>query len=233
MEESPNTRLTIRAWAEDDRPREKLQLKGRTALSHAELIAILIGSGNQEETAVELSKRILKSVNSKLKDLGKCSVSDLTKFKGIGEAKAISIVAALELGRRRREEEGLERLKISSSKDVYEHFHGKLADLRYEEFWVLFLDRANKVIGNSKISQGGVSGTVVDPKVLFKQAIEHLASGIILCHNHPSGNLKPSEADIKLTKKLRSAGDTLDIPVLDHLIVTEEGYFSFADESML
>jgi len=228
-----NTRLTIRAWAEDDRPREKLMLKGRAALSDAELIAILIGSGNQEETAVELSKRILNSVNFKLKDLGKSSVSELIKFKGIGEAKAISIVAALELGRRRRDEEGMEKVKIGSSKDVFEHFHGTLGDLQHEEFWVLLLDRANKVIGRSKISQGGVSGTVADPKLIFKKAIEQLASGIILCHNHPSGNLKPSEADIKLTKKLKSAGDSLDIPVLDHLIVTDEGYFSFADESLL
>lgn len=226
-------RLTIPAWAEDDRPREKLLLKGRAALSDAELIAILIGSGNQNETAVELSRRILNSVDGQLKGLGRCSVKDLIKFKGIGEAKAISIVAALELGRRRREEEGIEKVKITTSKDVYEHFHGAIGDLAYEEFWILLLDRANKVIGRYKISQGGVSGTVADPKIIFKHAVEQLASSIVLCHNHPSGNLKPSEADIKLTKKLKEAGKHLDIPILDHIIVTEAGYYSFADENLL
>jgi len=227
------TRLTIPSWAEDDRPREKLLAKGRAALTNSELIAILIGSGNQEESAVELSKRILDSVDQKLKELGRCSVMDLTKFKGIGEAKAISIVAALELGRRRRDEEGVEKEKIGSSRDVYVHFQGTLGDLEHEEFWILLLDRANRVICKAKISQGGVHGTVADAKIIFRKAIEHLAAGIILCHNHPSGNLKPSEADIKLTKKLKSAGNDLDIPVLDHIIVAEEGYFSFADENLL
>lgn len=226
-------RLSIPAWAEDDRPREKLLAKGRAALSDAELIAILIGSGNQEETAVELSKRILASVDFKLKDLGKLSVKDLIKFKGIGEAKAISIVAALELGRRRRDEEGVEKVKISSSKDVYEHFHGTLADLPYEEFWILLLDRSNKVLGKTKVSQGGVAGTVADPKIIFKFALEHLASYVILCHNHPSGNLKPSQSDVQLTKQLKEAGNHLGIPVIDHIIVTEAGYYSFADENML
>jgi DNA repair protein RadC len=224
---------SIKNWAEDDRPREKLLLKGKLALSDAELIAILIGSGSREQTAVELSQEILKSVDCKLNELGKLSVNDLMKFKGIGEAKAITIVSALELGLRKREETIEEKKKIGSSKDVYELFYKSMADLPYEEFWILLLNRANKIINKMCISRGGVSGTVTDLRLIFKPAIESLASSIILCHNHPSGNLKPSDADIKITKQCVETGKVMDIPVLDHIIVTESSFFSFADEGLI
>ena len=220
----------IRSWAEDDRPREKLLLKGRAALSDAELIAILIGSGSADETAVGLSKRILSSLHNQLSQLAKLSVKDLTQFKGIGEAKAISIIAALELGRRRKDTETSKRIKITGSQSVFDVVYPHLGDLNHEEFWVIFLNRANEVIGKENISKGGVSGTIVDPKVVFKQAVQFPASAIILAHNHPSGNLKPSQADHQLTKKLKEAGNALDIPVLDHLIIGERDYFSFVDE---
>ena len=222
----------IRSWAEDDRPREKLLLKGKAALSDAELIAILIGSGSASETAVDLSKRILQSLNNQLSELGKLSVKDLTKFKGIGEAKAISIIAALELGRRRKDSEPEKRIKITDSRSAFEVVYPNLGDLNHEEFWVIFLNRANEVIGKESVSRGGVSGTVVDPKVVFKLAVQYPASAIILTHNHPSGNLKPSRADHQLTKKLKDAGNSLDIPVLDHLIIGERDYFSFVDEGV-
>jgi len=225
--------LSIKAWAEDDRPREKLLSKGRSALSDAELIAILIGSGTKEESAVALSQKILSSVNNNLNELGKLSVNDLMKFKGIGEAKAISIVAALEMGRRRREDAPVKRKKITSSKDVFEVFYNQMSDLPQEEFWVLTLNRANKVIDKHNVSKGGVSGTVADTRVIFKFAVENLASSIILCHNHPSGNIKPSTSDIDLTKKLKAAGQLLEIPVLDHLIIGENAFYSFADEGVL
>ena len=227
------TKLTIKAWAEEDRPREKLLLKGRTALSDAELIALLIRSGNVNVSAVDLSKEILWSVDNKLSELAKLSVKDLMKHKGVGEAKAISIAAALELGRRRREEEGIRKKKITSSRDVYAILGPRLEDLGHEEFWILLLNRANMIIGRHEISKGGVSGTVADSKIIFKHALENLASSIILCHNHPSGNLKPSEADIKTTEKLKQAGVIMDIPILDHIIVADSGYFSLADEGLL
>jgi DNA repair protein RadC len=222
----------IRSWAEDDRPREKLLLKGRAALSYAELIAILIGSGSADETSVSLSKRILSSLGNKLSQLAKLSVRDLTQFKGIGEAKAISIIAALELGRRRKKTEPDKRVKITDSQTAFEVVYSNMGDLYHEEFWVIFLNRANEVLGKENISKGGVSGTVVDPKVVFKQAVQFPASAIILAHNHPSGNLEPSSADHQLTKKLKEAGKALDIPVLDHLIIGERDYFSFVDESV-
>lgn len=225
--------LSIKHWAEDDKPREKLMLKGRTSLSDAELIAILISTGTKEETAVDLSKRILNSVQNDLNALGGLSIKDLTKFKGIGEAKAISIAAALELGRRRKESERKEKPLVRSSKDAFEYIYPFLADLSHEEFWVLNLNRANRIVSHIHISKGGVAGTVVDAKVVYKHAIEQLASGLILCHNHPSGNLKPSEADIQLTQKLKEAGKFLEINVLDHLIIGEQKYFSFADEGLL
>lgn len=225
--------LTIKAWAEEDRPREKLLSKGRHSLTDAELIAILIGSGTRKETAVELSKRILNEAENNLNTLGKLSVNDLMKFKGIGEAKAITIVAALELGRRRKESEVIKRDKITSSKDVFDILSPVFQDLPHEEFWVLLLNRSNSVIKRESVSRGGVAGTVVDSKIIFKSAIENLASSIILCHNHPSGNLKPSEADIKLTKKIKEAGTLLDIPVLDHIIITDSAYYSFADEGIM
>lgn len=223
----------IRSWAEEDRPREKLMLKGRTVLSDAELIAILIGSGTRELSAVDLAKLILKSVGNNLNELAKLSVKDLSKFKGIGEAKAISIVAALEVGRRRKEQDRPERVRITCSRDVYEEIKPHLLDKQHEEFWILLLNRANEVIRPMQISSGGISGTVADPRLIFKHALDQLASAIILIHNHPSGNLTASQADKELTRKLKEAGRLLDIPVLDHLIFTDRSYLSFADEGML
>lgn len=225
-------KLGIKMWAEEDRPREKLLEKGRHVLTEAELVAILIGSGSRDETAVELSKRILASVGNNLNDLGKLNVNELTKFKGIGEAKAISVMAAMELGRRRRETEVVKREKITTSKDVFDIMKPIMIDLPHEEFWLLVLNRANMVIKKEMISRGGVAGTVVDTKIIFKSAVENYASSIIICHNHPSGNLKPSEADIKITKNIKDAGKLMEIPLLDHLVITESGFYSFADEGM-
>ncbi|NCP44886.1 MAG: JAB domain-containing protein [Flavobacteriales bacterium] len=226
-------KLNIKAWAEEDRPREKLLSKGKGALSDAELIAILISSGSRNETAVELSKRILSSIGNDLNKLGKLSISDLKQFKGIGEAKAISIVAALELGRRRKDTDGEEKKAINSSKDAYNTVIDVLSDLPHEEFWVLYLNRKNCVIKRNNISKGGLAGTVADAKIIFKEAINQLASSIILCHNHPSGNLQPSQADIQLTKKMKETGLIMDVPVIDHIIVGDGKYFSFADEGLI
>jgi len=231
--ESNKEYFPIPEWAEDDRPREKLLLKGKQSLSDAELIAILIGSGSKSESAVDLSKRILKDSRDNLIELSKLGVKELMKFKGVGEAKGISIIAALELGKRRRGAEALEKKKITSSHDVFEYFSGILGDSNYEAFYILLLNRANKVIREIMISEGGFSGTVADPKKIFKIALEYNASGLILCHNHPSGNIQPSDADIKLTRKLRNAGEMLDLPVVDHIILGEENYYSFADENTL
>lgn len=234
MKDSYNlSKLTIKNWSEEDQPREKLMLKGKSALSNAELIAILIGSGNTESSAVELSKQILESVNNNLAELGKKSIHDLMKFKGIGEAKAIAILAALEIGRRRKETEGIEKSKVSSSKDAYNYMYEILSDLQHEEFWVLFLNQANLIIKKERISAGGVTGTVVDARMIFKMGVEQLACGIILLHNHPSGNKTPSESDKRLTHKLKEAGKLLDVPVLDHIIFTDNSYFSFADEGLI
>lgn len=225
--------LGIKSWAEEDRPREKLLDKGRHILTEAELIAILIGSGNRDETAVELSKRILSSTGNNLHELGKLNVTELMKFKGIGEAKAISIIAALELGRRRKETELVKREKVITSKDVFEIMKPSMMDLPHEEFWLLMLNRASSVIKKELISRGGVSGTVVDAKIIFKTAVEQYASSIIICHNHPSGNLKPSDADIRLTKNIKEAGKIMEISLLDHLIISEKGFYSFADEGII
>jgi DNA repair protein RadC len=225
--------ISIKDWADDDRPREKLLIKGKGALSDAELIAILIASGNRDESAVELSKRILQSLGNNLNGLAKLSVNDLIKFKGIGEAKAISIIASLELGRRRRTADVLEKDNIGGSKDAFKVLQLKLEDLPHEEFWVMLLNRANKVIDTKLVGRGGVSSTVVDSKVIFSFALESLASGIILAHNHPSGNLKPSNSDIRLTKKLVDAGKIMEVPILDHIIVGDNDYFSFADEGLI
>ncbi|WP_128543669.1 RadC family protein [Larkinella soli] len=222
----------ISTWAEEDRPREKLMLKGKAALSDAELIAILINSGSPEVSAVDLAKIILQSVGNDLNRLAKQSVKDLSKFRGIGEAKAVTIVAALEIGRRRKSEERPARNRITSSRDAYDEVKAHLLDKPHEEFWVILLNKANEVVKLVQISSGGVSSTVADPKLIFKQAIEHLASAVILAHNHPSGNLKPSQADLDLTRKLKEAGRLLEIPVLDHLIVSDHGYLSFADEGL-
>jgi DNA repair protein RadC len=219
--------FSIKNWAEDDKPREKLILKGKQALSDAELVAILIGSGSRNESAVSLSKRILASVDNNLNALGKLSLKQLMEFKGIGEAKAISIAAALELGRRRRAEETLELKKITSSKAVFEIMQPLIGELPHEEFWVLFLNNSNKVIYKSQLSKGGIMGTVVDTRILFKMALEHNATSLILAHNHPSGKLEASDADKEITKKLK-----LDIRILDHIIVTERGYLSFQDEGI-
>ena len=226
-------KITIKLWAEEDRPREKLSLQGRRSLSDAELIAILIGSGSRNESAVELSKRILHNCNNDLNSLGKLNIQDLSKFKGIGDAKAISIIAALELGRRRKETARQHQVLVHSSKDAYEAIKSQFTDLNHEEFWILLLNRANKITSRQLISKGGQAGTVADPKIIFNTALQNHASSVILAHNHPSGNLKPSQADIDLTRKLKSAGAFLDIPVLDHLIITDTGFFSFTDEGML
>ncbi|MBK0370967.1 RadC family protein [Flavobacterium agrisoli] len=222
----------ITHWSEDDRPREKLMLKGKAALSDAELIAILIGSGNRNESAVDLSKRILSSVNNNLNALGKLNIQQLMNFKGIGEAKAISIIAATELGRRRRAEDSEELTKITSSKAVFEIMQPIIGELPHEEFWILFLNNSNKVLSKSQQSKGGITGTMVDVRLVFKQALEIGATAIILCHNHPSGTLIASDADRQITKKIKTAGESLDVKVLDHLIITETKYFSFVDEGI-
>lgn len=224
---------TIKTWALDDRPREKLIAKGKIALSNAELIAILIGSGNRNESAVALSKRILQSVNDKINELAKLSTEQLMTFKGVGEAKAIAILTALELGKRRQLETALEKPKITSSKDVFNLMQPIIGDLAHEEFWVLFLNNSNKVLAKIQVSKGGLTATIVDVRLLFKRALELASVGMIVCHNHPSGKLQPSNSDIQLTKKIKEAGLTLDIKLLDHLIVTEKAYFSFADDGIL
>ena len=224
--------FSIKNWSQDDQPREKLLYKGKSALSDAELVAILIGSGNREESAVALCKRILSSTDN-LSALGKMSIKQLTAFKGIGEAKAISIIAALELGRRRRGEEALQKKKITSSKSVFELMQPIIGELEHEEFWIIYLNNSNKVIHKNQLSKGGITGTLVDVRLVLKNALEVGALGLILAHNHPSGTLKPSEADKNITQKLKTAAESLDIKVLDHLIITEKAYFSFADENVL
>lgn len=224
--------LPITNWSEDDKPREKLMLKGKSVLSDGELIAILIGSGSRNESAVDLSKRILASVDNNLNALGKLSIAQLMNFKGIGEAKAISVIAALELGRRRRSEEVVELTKVSSSKVVFEVMQPIIGELPHEEFWVLFLNNSNKILFKTQLSKGGMTGTIVDVRIVFKLALEQNATSIILTHNHPSGKLQASDADIQITKKIKTAGQQLDIPVLDHIIITENGYFSFVDEGI-
>jgi DNA repair protein RadC len=227
-----NSFFPITNWSEDDKPREKLMLKGKSVLSDAELIAILIGSGSRNESAVDLSKRILASVDNNLNALGKLSLSQLIQFKGIGEAKAISIIAALELGRRRRGEDAVELKKITSSKIIFEIMQPIIGELPHEEFWIIYMNNSNKVIAKSQLSKGGITGTLVDVRIVFKSALEMGATALILCHNHPSGTLIPSDADKQITRKLKLAGDSLEIKVLDHLIIIENSYFSFADEGI-
>ncbi|MFN8255347.1 MAG: DNA repair protein RadC [Bacteroidales bacterium] len=228
-----NKKLKITDWAPEDRPREKLLSKGIQSLTDAELLAIIIGSGNTEETAVELCKRILNDVSNNLNELGKFTITGLQEYKGIGEAKAISIVAALELGKRRKISEILDKKQISSSKDAFELFVSIIGDLPYEEFWIIYLNRSNKITGKEKISQGGISGTVIDNRIILKNALERLASGIIICHNHPSGNRQPSKQDLEITKKLSEAAKLFDINLLDHIIIANHDYLSFADEGLL
>ncbi len=222
----------ITNWSEDDKPREKLMLKGKSALSDAELIAILIGSGSRNESAVGLSKRILASVDNNLNALGKLTLQQLMNFKGIGEAKAISIISAMELGRRRRAEEAVELKKIASSKMIFDIMQPIIGELPHEEFWVLYLNNSNKVLSKSQQGKGGITGTVVDVRLVFKTALEIGATALILCHNHPSGTLIPSDADKLITRKLKAAGQNMDIQVLDHVIITENGFYSFNDEGI-
>ncbi|WP_034043259.1 RadC family protein [Wocania ichthyoenteri] len=232
MSEKPSS-FSIKNWAQDDQPREKLLYKGKSALSDAELVAILIGSGNREESAVALCKRILASTGNNLSELGKLSVEQLMEFKGIGEAKAITITAAMELGRRRRGEDALEKNKITSSTSVFELMQPIIGELQHEEFWIIYMNNSNKVIQKNQLSKGGITGTLVDVRLVLKNALQLGATGLILTHNHPSGTLKPSEADKQITQKLKAAAESLDIKVLDHLIITEKAYFSFADEAFL
>ncbi len=228
-----STSFSIKNWSDDDKPREKLVQKGKSILSDAELIAILIGSGSRNESAVELSKKILASVNNNLNELGKLSINQLMQFKGIGEAKAVTIVAALEMGRRRRGEDALKITKISSSKHVFELLQPQIGELPHEEFWIVYLNNSNKVMHKSQLSKGGITGTLVDVRLVLKQALELGAVGLILAHNHPSGTSRPSIADKAITAKLKNAAEALDIKVLDHLIITQKEYFSFADNNIL
>lgn len=232
MQEKPNT-FSIKHWSQDDRPREKLRDKGRSTLSNAELVAILIGSGNRDESAVDLCKRILASVDHSLNALGKLPLKKLMKFKGIGEAKAITIAAALEIGRRRRSEINSTLKKISSSDDIFELMQPLLGELPHEEFWILYLNNSNKVLQKQQLSKGGISGTLVDIRLVLKNALQLGATSLILCHNHPSGTLLPSKADKNITLKIKQAAQTLDITILDHIIITEHSYFSFADENLI
>jgi len=234
MSDTELKNLPINLWAEDDRPREKMLLKGAHALSDAELLAILIATGTRELSAVDLGKKILALTGNQLNELGKLSIKDFKKVKGIGEAKAITIAAALELGRRRKLDESKQAHQfITSSKQAADYFLPLLSDLKHEEFWVGYLNRRHKIIELKKVSEGGVAGTVADPKIIFKHAVELLASSIILAHNHPSGNLSPSEADKHLTKKLVQGGKMLDILVVDHLIISDQRFYSFADEGLM
>ena len=232
MQEKPPS-LAIKYWSEDDRPREKLLLKGSSALSDAELVAILLGSGNSGESAVGLSRRILASVDHNLGDLGKLSAVQLMKFKGIGKAKAVTIAAALELGRRRKDGRPAQKSKISNSREAFNLLQPFLGELAHEEFWIVYLNNANVVIHAALLSKGGITGTLVDVRLVMKKALELGAVALILAHNHPSGTLLPSEADKRITRKLRTASEALDIKIVDHLIITERDYYSFADQQAL
>lgn len=225
--------MSIKFLAEDDRPREKFLLKGKSALSDSELLAIILGSGNNEDSAVELARKILASVDYNWQKLSKLSIKDLMKFKGIGEAKAISVAATLEIGRRKAAQEIPEKEKVTSVNDLYKIFSQYLSDLQTEEFWAIFLDQKNHVIYKTQISKGGISGTLVDVRVIFRIAIEHLATSVVVAHNHPTGNLTPSQPDISITRRIKEAGDLLDIKLLDHLIIGENSFFSFSEQGLL
>jgi DNA repair protein RadC len=229
----PEKSFNIKSWSPEDRPREKLVLKGKSALTDAELLAILLGTGTRTMSAVDLGKKILQHAGNDLHQLARHTIKDLVKVRGIGAAKAITIIAAMELGRRRKDLEAGEKPKIGGSQDAYELLKSDLLDIPHEEFWVILLNRANRVVRKYQISQGGVAGTVADPKIIFKVALDDLASGVILAHNHPSGNLTASQADIDLTKKLVAGGKLLEIQVMDHLIIAGQKYFSFADEGLM
>ncbi|TCD29125.1 DNA repair protein RadC [Pedobacter psychrodurus] len=231
--ENYEQKLGIKLWAEEDRPREKLLLHGRRHLTDAELIAILIGSGSKNETAVDLSKRILSFYDNNLTKLGQASILDLSRFRGIGEAKALTIIAALELGLRRKETAEESITHVTTSNDVYKYLHQTFANLNHEEFWILLLNRSNRVIGKFLISKGGQAGTVADPKIIFKTALENNAANIVLAHNHPSGSLKPSESDDKLTRNMVASGNLLSLYVVDHLIFANNRYYSYRDEDLI
>ncbi len=226
-------KLSIKQWAVEDRPREKLLTKGLRSLSDAELLAILIGAGTREASAVDLAKHILGSAGNNLNDLSRLSVHDLKKFRGIGEARAITIVAAMELGRRRKLEEVRRKKQITTSRDVFDFFHPFVGDLSHEEFWVLYLSRSNRILASKQISRGGIAGTVIDIRLILKDALENTATSLIICHNHPSGTLQPSEADKEITRKIARAAEIMDLRLLDHIIIGEGSYFSFADENIL
>lgn len=234
MSNEINKLNSIKTWSADDRPREKMISKGRQHLSDSELLAIILGSGSIGESAVELSKRILHDHQNNLNELGKISIHDLVKrYKGIGEAKAINIIAALELGRRRLTSEPTDKVRITCSRDAFNVLYPLVADLPYEEFWVLYCNRSNKIIHKHFLGRGGVSAVLVDPKIVMKAALEHQASVIILCHNHPSGSFKPSTLDISVTQQIKEAAKLFDITVSDHIIIAENSYYSFADEGII
>jgi DNA repair protein RadC len=225
--------LALKSWAVEDRPREKVLANGIQHLSDSELLAILLGSGTRNMSAVELARKILGGAGNSLHELGRQGVADLLKIKGIGPAKAISVLAAMELGRRRAGLQQAEKIPVKSSETVFSLFHPLLGDLEHEEFWLLMLNRANRVLGRYKVSQGGLSGTVIDTRIILKKALDQLATSIIVCHNHPSGNTQPSDADIKITEKLKKAAEMLEIKLLDHVIIADTSYFSFADEGLV
>ncbi|HER10109.1 MAG TPA: DNA repair protein RadC [Bacteroides sp.] len=224
---------SLKTWAVEERPREKVMANGIQFLSDSELLAILLGSGARNVTAVELARHLLRSVDNNLQELGRQSLTDLQKIRGVGPAKAITVLAALELGRRRAGMHHIDRVPVKSSRTVYELFHPLLGDLDHEEFWLLMLNRANRVLGRYKVSQGGLAGTVIDTRIILKKALDNLATSIIVCHNHPSGNNQPSDADVKITEKWKKAADMLEIKLLDHVIIADKSYFSFADEGLV
>lgn len=229
----PYNNLPIREWALEDRPREKLLANGINSLSNAELLSIIIGSGTRSDTAVELSRKLLKLVDNNLHELGKLDLPGLKKVRGIGPVKAMAILACFELGKRRNSSSRLQDVTISGSKDAFDLFNPFLGELRHEEFWILLLNRANRVIDKIRISQGGISGTIIDARLILKNAVDRLASTIILCHNHPSGNLKPSDADIRITSKMKESANLMDINLIDHIIIGDNSYFSFADDGLI
>ena len=224
---------SLSTWAVEERPREKVLSNGVQYLSDAELLAILLGSGTKHMTAVELARLILKEAGNNLQLLGRMGIEELVRIKGVGPAKAITILGALELGRRRSGMQHPEKIPVKSSETVYRLFHPLMGDLEHEEFWLLMLNRANRVLGKFKVSQGGLSGTVIDTRIILKKALDNLASSIIVCHNHPSGNKQPSDADVKITEKLKKAAEMLEIKLLDHVIIADKSYFSFADEGLI
>ncbi|MXP05675.1 JAB domain-containing protein [Apibacter sp. B3706] len=225
--------MNIKSLAEEERPREKLLLRGKQSLSDAELLAIILGSGSKSESSITLAQRILSSVNHNWNELAKLTIRDLCKFNGVGKVKAIEIITSLEIGRRKSLQQALKKEKISSSKDAYNILQPIIGDLMIEEFWVIYLSRSNKILSKEKISQGGITGTMVDNRLIFKHAIELNAVSLIISHNHPSGNIQPSNSDIQITHEIKKAGNLLNITLMDHLIVTQTSFFSFADENLL